>query len=180
MSSIAKIISAGFNPFVVIIIMSFLLTSFNWGFFTLAFVMIPAAIVKILVKKKIFSNFDVSVQKQRPLLYFILFTSALVYLSIAHFFHAPIVLIAQTLIILLVLITLFLVNKITKASGHMAFLSEAVMMLVFAYNNWIFLLGFIFVGVLAWSRLELKRHSLREVVTGATIGIILSALVAII
>lgn len=180
MNRIAKLISAILNPSVIIIVMSFALTlSLQWAILTFTIVLIQAIAIWILVKKKVFSDFDVSIKKQRPILHLMSLTSALIYLTIIYFLHAPIILIAQTLIVISVFIALFLVNKFTKASGHIAVLSAAIVMLVAIYG-WLYLLGFILVGVLAWSRLRLKRHSFKEVIVGAIIGIIFSALIIVI
>ena len=180
MNRIAQIISIVLNPLVVIIAMSYLLTfSWFWGFLTTVFIILLSILIWILVKKKVFSDFDVSKQKQRPTLYFLEFSSALVYLSIIYYLHAPIILISQTLVVILILIAQLFVNKFLKVSGHMAIFSAATMMLVFVYG-WPYLLGFIPIGILAWSRLKLKRHSLKEVIAGVIIGIIFSILIAVI
>lgn len=180
LNTIAKLISAVLNPFVVIMIMSFALTfSFQWIILTLAVLSILAIVIHFLVKKKVFSDFDVSIQKQRPLLYLLEFVSGLIYLFIIYFLHAPKELLLGTVIIILELIVLGIVNKFIKASGHIAILSAIVTLFVFAYG-WFYLLGFLLVGILAWSRLTLERHSLKEVIVGLLIGILLTVLVIVI
>ena len=179
MNRIAQIISSVFNPLVVVVLMSFLLGGIKFGLITILAVAILSIIIIYLVKKKVFINFDVSKQEQRPLLYFLEFSTTLIYLSVIYYLHAPIILIAQTLAVLLVLLALSLVNKFTKASGHIAILSAAVTMLIFIYGI-VFILGFLVIGLVSWSRLELERHLLKEVIVGLIIGVSVASLVAII
>lgn len=188
MNRIAHIISAVLNPLVVIIVMSFILAyedtrdivvSLRWGLILLAFVLAVSFLIWILVKRKIFSNFDVSLQHQRPRLYLLELTAALIYLITIYFLHSPVMLWVQTISIILTLIALLFVNKFIKASGHIAVLTGAVTLLAFI-NGWLFLFGLVPVGVLAWSRLELERHSLKEVLTGGLIGVLASTALAVI
>ena len=120
-----------------------------------------------------------SLQNQRPSLYLLELMSALIYLIIIYFLHSPVILLAQTVNIILILIVLFLVNRFIKSSGHVAILAGAVTILVFIHGL-LYLLGFVLVWVLMWSRLILKRHTFKEVVVGAIIGIFVAFLVALI
>lgn len=182
MNRIAQIISAALNPLVVVIIMSFILIyedtkdiviSLQWGFITLIFILTLSVLIWILVKRKIFSNFDVSLQYQRPRLFLLEFTAALIYLATIYFLHSPVILLVQVLNIMLILIVLFIVNRFIKASGHIAIFSSLVTMLAFVSGAF-YLPAFVLVGALGWSRIKLKRHSFKEVLVGGIIGVLVT------
>lgn len=187
-TKIAKIISLVLAPLVVVIPATFVvsffgtrnvLLSFEWMLVSLFFILVLMAPLVFFVKKGQFANLDVSVQKQRPLLFFIEFVFALIYFSVLYFFHAPKELFIGIITIFALLIIFGIVNKFIKASGHVGMLSAIITLFVFKGGP-IFLLGFLLVPVLAWARLKTKRHTINEVIVGTVVGILVAALIAII
>lgn len=185
---LAKIISYALAPLVIVIPATFMVTyfgtknvflSFEWMVVSLAFILILMAPLVFFVKKGQFANLDVSVQQQRPLLFFIEFVFALVYFSVLYFFHAPKELFIGIITIFALLAVFGIVNKFIKASGHIGMLAAIITLFVFKGGP-IFLLGFVLVPIMAWSRLKLKRHSLNEVIAGLIVGILVATLIAII
>lgn len=189
MNYLAKIISTIFAPLVVIVPAAFVLSyletkniyvSFGWFFLTLIFVLCLVGCIFVLIKKGKFANFDVSVQKQRPLLILLELSFALVYFFALLFLNAPKELFFGIINIFLLLTTLLIVNKFIKASGHVAILSAIVTFFAFKSEIIYSLIGAILVLTLAWSRLKLKRHTLKEVLAGAAIGVLVVAFLTII
>jgi membrane-associated phospholipid phosphatase len=185
---LAKIVSSVLAPLVIVIPATFMVSyfgtknailSFEWMVVSLAFILILMAPLVFFVKKGQFANLDVSVQQQRPLLFFIEFIFALFYFAVMYFFHAPKELFIGIITIFILLAVFGIVNKFIKASGHVGMLAAIITLFVFKGGP-IFLFGFILVPILAWSRLKLKRHTGKEVIVGLIVGILVAALIAII
>lgn len=185
-TALAKIISLILAPLVVVIPATFMVSyfgtrniilSFEWMLVSLVFILVLMAPLVIFVKKGHLSDLDVSVQKQRPWLFFIEFIFALAYFLVLYFFHAPKQLFLGIITIFVLLIVFGIVNRFIKASGHVGMLS-AIVTLFSLVGGPIYLLGFILVPALAWSRIKLKKHSLQEVLAGAAIGISVAVLLA--
>jgi membrane-associated phospholipid phosphatase len=187
-NKLAKIISSILAPLVIVIPATFLVSyfgtknvflSFEWMLVSLVFILILMAPLVFFVKKGQFANLDVSVQQQRPLLFLIEFIFALVYFAVLYFFHAPKELFIGIITIFVLLIVFGFVNKFIKTSGHVGMLAAIIALFVLKGGP-IFLLGFILVPILAWSRIKLKRHTLGEVIVGLLVGVLVAALVVII
>jgi membrane-associated phospholipid phosphatase len=185
---IAKIISLILAPLVVVIPATFMASyfgtknmvlSFEWMLVSLAFILVLMAPLVFFVKKGQFADLDVSVQKQRPLLFLIEFIFAVIYFSVLYFFHAPKELFVGIITIFVLLIVFGIVNKFIKASGHVGMLSAIVTLFVFT-GGLIYLWGFLLIPILAWARLATKRHTFKEVIAGTIIGILVATLLAMI
>jgi putative transposase len=187
-TALAKIISSILAPLVVVIPATFVVSYFGtkniilsleWTLVSLAFILVLIAPLVFLVKKGQFANLDVSVQQQRPLLFLIEFIFALVYFAVLYFFHAPKDLFIGIITIFALLIVFGIVNKFIKASGHVGMLAAIITLFVFKGGP-IYLWGFILVPILAWSRIKIKRHTLKEVIAGLIVGILVASIIAII
>lgn len=78
----------------------------------------------------------------------------------------------MTALIIAMLATLVAILAITtqwKISVHTAVSSGAVLMLGFAYGLWV-LAAFVLVALVGWSRVQLRDHTLAQVVAGAVLG----------
>lgn len=182
---IAKIVSVLLAPLVIVVPGVFLLVfiqkynlqiALYWALLLLFFIVPLWAIIFWLTKAKKFSDFDVSTQKQRPLLFAIeaIFTAS--YLGTAYLFHAPSELFVGVIMIVALLAVMSIVNKFIKASGHLAMLSGGLTLFVLIGGS-VYMFGYLLIPVLVWSRLKLKRHTFREVILGIIIGISVSSLV---
>jgi len=185
MNFLAQIISAVFAPFVIIVPSAFVLAflgthdfyiSLMWFLITLFFILGLSLVMHKLIKIGKFSNFDVSIRKQRPLMFAIEFIFAFTYFLFLFLFHAPRELFLGIINILALLITLSIVNRFIKASGHIAMFSAIVVFVVFRSGIAYGLVGVMLVLILAWSRLILKRHTPREILAGLVIGISIASL----
>ena len=132
-------------------------------------------ILRLYIKSKngTYTNFDVSNRMQRKTIFifiipfliivtFVLFKTRQNHdLCISMLFATILVLISQV------------VNLFIKSSLHVSlniYLSFLVMML----NLKVGILLFLFTGLVGWSRIELGRHTLKEVLTGGVIGLSIS------
>ena len=153
--------------------------SLQWTLVSSIFILLLLGVVYYYVRKGKFSDLDVSTQKQRPLLFLLDFILALVYLPTLYLLHAPITLFVGNIAVFAIVIILVIVNKFIKASVHMAILSGALTLFVFMGGP-IYLWGFLLIPVLAWARLTTKRHTLKEVIAGTVLGILVATLIVII
>jgi membrane-associated phospholipid phosphatase len=185
---IAKAISNILSALAVIVEATFVLVylgtknlflSLEWTLVSSAFILVLLTAVYYFIRKGKFSDLDVSTQKQRPLLFVLDFIFALVYLPVLYLLHAPKALFVGNIAIFAVVMILAAVNRFVKASVHMAVLSGALTLFVFIGGP-LYLWGFLLIPVLAWARLTTKRHTLKEVVTGTIIGILVAAFIMVI
>jgi membrane-associated phospholipid phosphatase len=97
-------------------------------------------------------------------------------LALVGFLGAPrrVVVIAATVVIGVLIGAL--VNTRWRASNHVAGLTGAVAALSVLYGP-LWLLATPLIAVLAWARVRLGRHNLREVIVGAVIGAVVGAVI---
>jgi membrane-associated phospholipid phosphatase len=118
-----------------------------------------------------YTNFDVSEQRQRQSWYIWatgLFFMLYVVLWVTGQSHG---LKAVVQLTLLLMITAQLVNFFIKSSLHMS-LNVFMMFLIFPISVVAGVLFCCFIFLVGWSRITLGRHTVKEVLTGALIGLI--------
>lgn len=188
MKGFAKVISFVLSPVFVLFPIPFILVSkfssdysdaLKWSIFSYAFILIVVVFVIAGVMLGIFTNFDVSKREQRPLLFsfsaFVIFC----YLLSLIVLRGPKILFLAVFAIAFGLIILALVNKWTKASVHVATATAVFLLVGFAYKGYFFLLlGLI--PLLAWSRVKVKGHTLRETIVGGILGMVITLTVYIV
>lgn len=177
MKRIAEIISLITNPFLLIVPAPYLLVyrvtydniyALYWTALSLVFLIAVGLFIIYAVKKGMFSDFDVSKREQRSLLFFTISIAAILYLVVLMVAHGPKVLYLAILGFMLSIIAIAVINTRIKASLHVATVTALVMLYWFLYG--INLSLFIFVPLVAWSRITVKRHTIYEVVAGSIIG----------
>jgi len=187
-NNLAKLISIVFNPLIILVPVPFFLVlektdnlsaAIGWTLFSLAFVGIYSAFILIGIKLKIFSDLDISNQKQRPLLFGVGIILMLIYLGSLFIFHAPSILALGAIAIILGVAVLGFVNSYTKASGHLAVLSAFLTFLALV-EGWQFLLSFVLLPIVAWARIKTKNHTPFQTVLGTFIGIATTLMVYVI
>lgn len=174
------IISRVFDPFIGIMVLFGIAAVRNgivgWDLvrllgiiFILAFVP-PLLLLFISVKAKLLSNWDISDRKQRvwALSVFLLFLFA-DYFILSFFGTALIHMVFRYLLFLF--LGFFLITLRTKISGHMLATTTVVCFLVYWYG-WIAIPLVLFLPLIAWSRLKLKRHTLSEVIWGVVYPVV--------
>lgn len=173
---ISRIISNFFNPLTSLFIyfMYFSYLTYTWREMSVIF--LPILLITILpitvwiyynVKKKRYTNMDVSDRNQRKSLYFFIEGALFVYLLFHYLTESKVDLVMLFLLLLLMIMQLS--NYLIKSSMHTAF-NVFVSALFFVINPWIGILWAIIAVLVGISRIVLKRHTLKEVLTGALIA----------
>ena len=139
-------------------------------------IIVPLTIKMYIGEKKgLYSNFDVSDQGERKGWYFfsvVLLAITVILLFVTNQSHAVRF---GFLLSALLLLSSQIVNYYIKSSLHVSF-NIFLSFLIFPINIYLGTLFFLFVFVIAWSRVYLKRHTIKEVTTGAIIGTIFGLL----
>jgi len=178
----ARFISFVSNPIFILICLPYFLTyratrdttiAWYWTFYTWAFLFVFGGFVLLGVKKKFFSDVDVSERRQRPLLYFFGAVLGLLYLYGLILLNAPKILFVTIYGILFGIVIGSIVNMRVKASVHVAAASALLTALCVVYNGYYFLF-LLFIPLICWSRVKIRKHTLAEVIAGGILGSLLS------
>lgn len=179
---LARAISFISNPIFIFMALPFFLVykttrdtvaAWIWTIYTLVFLTIFVLFVLVGVKKKFFSDIDVSNRKQRPILYFTGALLSMLYLFILFILQGPLILFITTFGIMLGILIASLINIKVKASVHVAAISGLITSLSIIYKgNYLLLL--LLIPVIGWSRVKIKRHTVTEVFVGGILGSLLS------
>lgn len=182
MKKLAHIISRFANPLLIPIPIPFIIVysstqnplyAAKWQLFTLVFLGFVAIFILYGMRKGFFSNFDVSKRKQRNALFLFGVTMTLFYLLSIFILQGPVLLILGACMILMAILMFSIVNTHIKASFHVATASALIVSLILVYGSKYYWLLFV-VPLIAWSRVILKRHTVREVIAGGILGSFLS------
>lgn len=184
----AQFISFIFNPLLVLTPVPFILvykttqnltTAYFWTIFTLIFLLVFFLFVLIGIERDVFSDFDISKRKERFFLYSFAISLCAVYTVFLYLLHAPEVLFIAVLGLIFGLITIEMVNKITKASVHVATIAVFSTAVVLGYGL-IYFAIFATVPLVAWARIITKNHTKRQVVIGGVLGVLTTLIVYVI
>ena len=146
----------------------------KWSVFTLMFVVCIGLFVLIAVRKKLFSDLDVSTREQRPLLFLFVSVVAVIYFLSLFFLQGPVsLLISVGGIFLSILVFSFFLNIRLKASIHGASIAAFAIAMILLYGR-VYLLSLLLIPLIGWSRVRINRHTKKEVIVGTITGIILT------
>lgn len=183
LDSIARTISFIFNPLFLLLPIPYLLVmretgeplyALKWSVFTLMFVVCIGLFVLIAVRKKLFSDLDVSTREQRPLLFLFVSVVAVIYFLSLFFLQGPVsLLISVGGIFLSILVFSFFLNIRLKASIHGASIAAFAIAMILLYGR-VYLLSLLLIPLIGWSRVRINRHTKKEVIVGTITGIILT------
>ncbi|WP_394674097.1 phosphatase PAP2 family protein [uncultured Chryseobacterium sp.] len=177
---LSKIISDFFNPLISLFIFFVLMSIWKYSLRDSVFYFLPILLIVILpviiwilwnVKTGRYVNMDVSNRVQRKTLYIFIVVCVMVYMVYAYLASGSIDLVM--LFILILLLALQISNFFIKSSMHTAF--NVLVAALFVPMSWI--TGIIWLGIAALvgvTRVILKRHTVREVITGAGIAFVVS------
>jgi hypothetical protein len=180
--SIARFISFIFNPVLVLVFVPFLLLykttkdifiAINWTGYTVVFLLIMTVFIIYFVKKKVFTDMDVSKREQRPLLFFVSIVFAIVYLAGLFFLHGPYILFVITFGITMGIFVASIINTRIKASIHVATIAALIFTLAIVYGG-LYTFSLLLIPLVAWARITIKRHTLSETIVGGILGVLLS------
>ena len=182
---IASLTSNILNPFLVslvlILLLSFKSTSsaldaVKWSLISIAASILPVFlfIIYLVRKQKLESPF-INVRKQRTKIYLLAGVFAGVGCIIFPYLEAPPTLRATFVAGLSAVVVFMCVNLLWKISLHTAFVTASVTVLIILYGS-MAAVTVVLVPLIAWSRIELKHHSLAQVAAGA----LLAALIVVV
>ncbi|MDP9956146.1 phosphatase PAP2 family protein [Epilithonimonas hungarica] len=178
--NISKFISNFFNPLVSLVIYFFYYSYQNYTWEEASKKFLPILLLLIIptalwiyrnVKKGNYTNMDVSNRKQRHSLYIFIIISTIVFLAVDYFLHKEIDWTVLMLCILLILMQMS--NFYIKSSMHTS-LNIYVSALFFAINPTIGTFWFLLAIIIGITRIILKRHTVKEVLSGGGIAIFVS------
>jgi hypothetical protein len=184
----AQIISTVLNPVVILAVLPFIFvlkstqsfsTAVFWTIFSLVFLLIFCVFILLGIEEKYFSNLDVSNKKQRPLLYAFSIGLASFYLLFLYFLKAPQVLSIALFGLIVGLVLMDLINRITKASVHVAAVSAFATSLTLGIN-FLLVASFLLVPLMAMARIKTHNHTKRQTLIGAFMGILITLSVYVI
>ena len=186
--NIARIVSILLSPPIILFPAPFILVfkktndlmiSLKWSAFSGIFIFAMIAFVMFGIYKGYFSNFDVSSRKERSKLFFAGAIIGILYLLTIILLNAPRVLIILVLGILLGVVVIGILSRWFKASIHTAAISAFSLSLVILFGlN--YLPVFFLIPLMAWSRIETKKHTPSEVFVGGFLGLLLTIIVYIV
>ncbi len=182
---IANLASNILNPFlvslVIILLLSFKSTSstldaVKWSLISIAVSILPVfSVIIYFVRNRRLESPFINVRKQRTKIYLLAGVCASVGCIIFLYLGAPLTLKATFVAGLSAVVVFMCVNLLWKISLHTAFVTASVTVLIILYGS-IAAVTVVLVPLIAWSRIELKHHSLAQVTTGA----LLAALIVVV
>ncbi len=180
-ASLARLISTLFNPAVLFLVIPFLLllnngyslqNTFVWIGYTIGFMISMIVFVYLMVKRKVFTDMDISRREQRPLMFVVSAALIVLYVGGLLLFDGPRLLFAIAFGIMLGVLLGSLVNTKIKASIHVASAVSLIGAVAFSFGGY-YLLLLLLIPLVAWSRIVIKRHTLYETLAGGLLGILL-------
>jgi len=177
---IAQIISVAGHPLLTIplfvVIVTFTLEDFRKAFITSTIIIggffIPLILRLYLKSRKgSYTNFDVSDRIQRKSIFFFIIPILSVVTFIAFLTDQSINLCLSLLFGLTLVAVSQVVNLTIKSSMHVSF-HIYLSFLIMALNPFIGIIAFLITIPIAWSRIVLGRHSLKEVLIGGLLGVL--------
>ena len=185
---LARIISNTFNPFALGLIIIILAVvqgtttigeTVKWSMVSLVFSIIPVFIIVVaLVRRKKLDGMFVSPRSQRTGIYLMAACIGAAGLAITWLFEAPMLVRASFTAGVAAILMFMIINMHWKISLHTAFIAASATILSIIYGV-LGMLSFILVPAVAWSRIELKQHTLPQVVAGGIgAGVIVIAVFA--
>jgi len=182
----AEIISFVLNPVVILIpLPGYLIYETTgvisqiilWSLISFIFIFLFFIFIATGVRLKYFSDFDISKRKQRPTLYFFAIFLVCLFIISLFYLQAPKIIFIATFALTAGLIIFQVVNFFIKASAHVATITVFVTSMIVIHKEPLYLLGYVPVLLVSWSRIKLKKHTPLEAAVGGILGVILSIIV---
>lgn len=144
------------------------------SFLIIGCIFLPSTImIFIRTRRGSYTNFDISDMKQRNSLFIFALPLIIAISIILYETGQPRIFYLSVFFAFLLMFISQIVNFYIKSSLHVSlniFLSSLVGMMNIRFGVFVFLLT----GLIGWSRLTLGRHTLKEIITGAGIGVSIS------
>ncbi len=184
----AKIVSTVVSPILILAVMPYIFilkttgnlsSAFFWTVFSWIFLLVFFVGLLLGIEKGYFSDLDVSKRSQRPLLFTFAIGLSLFYIVFLYFLKAPGILFIALFGLIFSLILMELVNRVTKASVHVATVSAFATSLVLSFGSF-YILSFILVPLVAWARIKTHNHTKQQTLIGAVLGVLITLIVYVI
>lgn len=175
---LANIVTGILHPLILALIAVYLLVfeetknqmvALRWTGISIIFIGIIAVFVLYGIKKKFFTNIDISVRRQRVILYPFAAAIMVIFSLVIIATHGPKALLFGIILFIISLVILDLINKKIKASIHVASTAALAVGVVAAFGSIaypVLLLPFF----VAWARVVEKKHTPKETVAGYIAG----------
>ncbi len=177
---IANLTSNILNPFTVILVIILLLSfestpsrldALRWSLILMAIGILPVFLAVIyLVRKGRLDGIFTSMRQQRTRVYALSGVCAATGYVVLLSARAPLMLQVAFIAGLLAAVMFLAINLRWKISLHTACVSALVAILILLYG-WIAVFAVVLVPMIAWTRLELRQHSVAQVAAGALLAV---------
>ncbi|MFG2985699.1 hypothetical protein ACGFYQ_31330 [Streptomyces sp. NPDC048258] len=146
------------------------LAGIGWGLLGCLFAaVVPLAFITYGIRRGRWADRHVGQRQQRIIVMTFIIASVATGILLLWALSAPRTMIALIAAMLVTLAALLAVTPAWKISVHAAVSSGSVAMLAMTYGPWV-LLAYPVVAVVGWSRVELRDHTLAQVLAGAAVG----------
>jgi len=176
---IARLVASVVNPFLVCTVLLFLVLlentdslaeSIQWFIFSIAISVVPVfLIILYLVKLHKVDDIFITVRNQRSKVYAVAVSLVGIDCTVMFFSDAPLMLVALFLTFFLTGLVFAIVNRWWKISIHTAAITIAVIALFVLYGQKS-AVAVVLVPLVAWSRVEIKHHSIPQVIFGGVLA----------
>lgn len=182
MSLFAKLINFIFHPVVLIVPSVFFIivasgnsieSAIFWSAIALGLVLFIALYILVGIKIGFFTNFDVSRREQRIYLFPVVLFAGVTFLFSLIAFNGPRSLFFAIIYFLISVAVLALVTLKIKASIHVGSITAATLSAVYFFGDKYFIL-LILIPIMAWARINQKRHTFKETIVGFILGFLLA------
>lgn len=183
---LAEILSYIFHPVLFFLSMPFLIVykqtesslyALKWEIFSSVFVFIALLLVIIGKWRGFFTDYDLSTREERHVFYYFLGILGGIYLLISVFFRGlffPLSIITAGLIFGIIIFEC--IDYYMKASIHIGVASAWVLTIGILFGAEAFLATIWIIPAVAWSRIVLKKHTIREAYIGGMVGTLITLL----
>ena len=177
--SLALLVSLLLHPFIIVPLTVLILTDARSSAVIALMTAVPLLVlIARNVRRGSWTNFDVSVRTQRAGLYWPAIALTALAAVVLYQMEASPRLVRGTVAGVVLLAISMLINRWLKVSLHMMLGAFCAVIVGWRYDQLTIPLALAF-ALLAWSRLELKRHTWTEVFVGAVLGCITGAFVVL-